>query len=405
MKPRVLVLSKLFWPEGSGAELATYLVVKLLSRRFDVAIVSGTRKPEPDVLGFARYLHWSALESKFKPAEWLRLFASGRHVRKLVERADLVYIPSLTLLPLAAGAKYLKPSVKVVVHVHNFQPIAYTALLLAGRGPGAPADFLVEYREHGSLPRAVAAGLGYYANRAVSQLALRCADAVICVSKRQRDILLKYLSELRGKTAVIYNPPPPLPNLRKNLSGDPMLVYAGGSSYVKGFHVLIEFLFRVARERKCGSCSFYVVAGRGPEKPLKALTAMLGDRLVALDRMPRGEYLKLHERAWGLLFPSICEEPLPYAVAESTLLGTVPVASRVGGVPEIVENTPAEEYLFKPGSASELADRVEALVSQPRDRVLEIGAKLRERALKLFDAEETGSRLVDLFETLLSQGG
>ena len=42
MKPRVLVFSKLFWPEGEGAELATYLIVKLLSRRFDVAVVSGT---------------------------------------------------------------------------------------------------------------------------------------------------------------------------------------------------------------------------------------------------------------------------------------------------------------------------------------------------------------------------
>ena len=74
-----------------------------------------------------------------------------------------------------------------------------------------------------------------------------------------------------------------------------------------------------------------------------------------------------------------------------------------GGVLEIVESTPAEEYLLKPGSASELVDRVEALVPQPRDRVLEVGAKLRERVLKLFNAEETGSRLVDLIGTLLSQ--
>jgi glycosyltransferase involved in cell wall biosynthesis len=400
---RVLVFSKLFWPEGGGAELATYLIVGLLSRRFDVAVVSGTARPEPAVLRRARYLRWSALGSRFKPVEWLRLLAGARHIRRLLERADVVYIPSHTLLPLAAAAKRLRPGVKVVVHLHNFQPLAYTSVLLAGRGPGAAQDFLVERMEHGSLPRAAAAGLGHYANRAVGLLALRCADAVVCVSKRQRDILLRYIPGLRGKTAVIYNPPPPLPSVGKKLGSEPVFVYAGGSSYVKGFHVLLEFLRKAAKGGACRSCRFYVVAGRGSEGRLKALSAALGGRLVAMDRMPRGEYLKLHRRAWGLLFPSICEEPLPYAVVESALLGTVPVASRVGGVPEVVEGTPAEEYLFAPGDAEELAERVEALASQPRDYVLEVGAKLRECVLRLFNAEKIGVDLVKLFESMLGE--
>jgi glycosyltransferase involved in cell wall biosynthesis len=87
---------------------------------------------------------------------------------------------------------------------------------------------------------------------------------------------------------------------------------------------------------------------------------------------------------------------------ESALLGTVPVASRVGGVPEVVEGTPAEEYLFAPGDAEELAEKVEMLASQPRDYVLEVGAKLRERALKLFDAEKIESEITGLFESLVS---
>jgi len=398
---RVLVFSKLLWPEGGGAELATYLVVGLLSRRFDVTVVSGTARPEPAVLRRVCYLRWGALGLRFKPVEWLRLLAGARHIRRLLERADVVYIPSHTLLPLAAAAKRLRPGVKVVVHLHNFQPLAYTSVLLAGRGPSSAQDFLVERVEHGSPLRALAAGLGHYANRAVSLLALRCADAVVCVSKRQRDILLRYIPELRGKTAVIYNPPPPLPGASKELSSEPVFVYAGGSSYVKGFHVLLEFLRKAAKGGVCRSCRFYVVAGRGLEGSLKALSAALGSRLIAMDRMPHSEYLKLHGRAWGLLFPSVCEEPLPYAVVESALLGTVPVASRVGGVPEIVEGTPAEEYLFAPGSAEELAERVEALASQPREHVLEVSAKLREHALKLFDTVEIESKLTTLFESLL----
>jgi len=151
-----------------------------------------------------------------------------------------------------------------------------------------------------------------------------------------------------------------------------------------------------------GTCRVSVLKGGCVEDValLRGSPCALGGRLVAMDRMPRGEYLKLHKRAWGLLFPSICEEPLPYAVVESALLGTVPVASRVGGVPEVVEGTPAGEYLFAPGSAEELAEKVEMLASQPRDYVLEVGAKLRERALKLFDVERIESELAGLFESL-----
>jgi glycosyltransferase involved in cell wall biosynthesis len=73
-----------------------------------------------------------------------------------------------------------------------------------------------------------------------------------------------------------------------------------------------------------------------------------------LNRLPHEKYLKLHENAWGLLFPSICEEPLPYAIVESSLLSTIPIASKVGGIPEIVEGTVAERFLFEPGNVKNL---------------------------------------------------
>ena len=186
-----------------------------------------------------------------------------------------------------------------MVHLHNFQPLAYTSVLLAGRGPSAAADFLVEYGKHGSLPRATAAGLGYYVNRAVSMLVLRCADAVVCVSRRQREILLKHLPELKSKTTVIYNPPPPLPVICKNPSRDLVFVYAGGSSYVKGFHALLKFLSRVARRGGCGSCRFYVVAGHGPERPLKVLFVALEGRLVALGAAFPLDFSRSRCRTWS----------------------------------------------------------------------------------------------------------
>jgi glycosyltransferase involved in cell wall biosynthesis len=74
-------------------------------------------------------------------------------------------------------------------------------------------------------------------------------------------------------------------------------------------------------------------------------------------------YLKLHGNAWGLLLPSMGEEPFPYALVESMLIGTIPIDARVGGVPEIVRGSPAEGYLFMSGNVNELVDKVESLLS------------------------------------------
>jgi len=102
-------VSKFFWPEGGGAELATYLFIKrYLADWFDVVVVSGTDKPIIG-RGCCRYVVWDVLRAGFKPAEWLLFAAKLRNVAKLIRWADIVYIPSHTLLPLAPIVKWVNP--------------------------------------------------------------------------------------------------------------------------------------------------------------------------------------------------------------------------------------------------------------------------------------------------------
>jgi glycosyltransferase involved in cell wall biosynthesis len=402
LKLRILLFSKLFWPEGGGGELATYLIARsILSKHFNVTIVSGTRRPEPDVLKAARYVYWSVLESKLKPVEWFKLVANTKHIRSLIEGADVVYITSHTLIPLAIIAKTLKPSVKVVFHAHNYQLLTFTSVVLAGRRPDIATDIMVEYGEHGSLLRAILAGLGHYVN-IVNRIALNYVDKVICVSRRQCEILVEHIPELKGRTTVIYNPPPPLPGIDRNLDEEPTLLYAGGGSYIKGYHLALRTLTRIAARLKCKIYMIHVKEVGDAKRMVEKISQTLNGKLMPLDRIPHKEYLELLRRSWGLLFPSIVEEPLPYAIVESMLTGTIPVASRVGGVPEIVKGTPAEEYMFTPGDARELLDRVEKLVSQPREAIVDAGIKLREHALRLFNEGEIESKLLNLFGSVMS---
>jgi glycosyltransferase involved in cell wall biosynthesis len=402
LKPRILLFSKLFWPEGSGGELATYLIARnILSKHFNVTIVSGTGRPEPDVLKVARYVHWSALESRFKPVEWFKLVANTKHIRGLVEGADVVYITSHTLIPLAIIAKTLKPSVKVVLHAHNYQLLTFTSVVLAGRGPDVATDIMVEYGEHGSLLRAILAGLGHHVNL-INRIALNYMDRVICVSRRQCEILVEHIPELKGRTTVIYNPPPPLPGIGKNLYEEPTLLYAGGGSYIKGYYLALKTLTRIAARLKCKIYMIRVKEMRKVKRMVEKISQTLNGRLIPLDRMPHKEYLELLRRTWGLLLPSIAEEPLPYTIVESILLGTIPIASRVGAIPEIVKGTPAEEYTFTPGDAGEFLDKVEKLISQPREVIVDAGMRLREHALRLFNEGEIESKLLNLFRSVMS---
>jgi glycosyltransferase involved in cell wall biosynthesis len=176
------------------------------------------------------------------------------------------------------------------------------------------------------------------------------------------------------------------------LGDDKVLLYLGSSSFVKGFHLVL----RVANELL------------GKYRDLRILmTKIKGYRslpsnCVALGELPYQDVVKLHSRVYALLFPSMWEEPLPYVVLESMLMGTIPIAARTGGVPEVVVGSPAEDYLFTPGNVDELIDKIETVLTQSRDYLLDVGAKLKEHVLKLFSTEYVENRIVGLFESASS---
>jgi glycosyltransferase involved in cell wall biosynthesis len=388
------VLTKLFWPEGGGGELATYLIIRdIFSKHFDVTIISGTRNPEPDILKHTRYVHWSTLEARYKPVELIKTFTGIDRIRSLVKEADIVYIPSHTLIPLTIAVKTINPRAKIVLHLHNYQLLTYTSIILAGKEPDVATDIIVELGEHKSLLRAMLAGFGHYINY-INRFAALLADKIIYVSRRQCEIISRRIPEIRGKTEVIYNPPPLLPILNKRIGEEPILIYVSGDSYVKGFQVLLQALNKLGKR---GVKARFIFTNKYSSRNLQILKQLSEKHrnldIQVLGRMEYNKLTELHRNTWALLFPSIWEEPLPYTIVESMLIGTMPIAARIGGVPEIVRGSPAEEYLFMPGNINELVDKVDDLLSLSREGIMDAGMKLREHALELFNREEIEDKI------------
>jgi glycosyltransferase involved in cell wall biosynthesis len=398
-RSKILILSEIFWSEGGGAELATYLIANILRNAFNVTVVTGSKNPV--ILPGVRYVYEPLFSRREKFILWintLRLAKTSRF-EKLLRGSDIVYVPRLAFpaIPYAKGM-----GKKVVVHLHDYIPISYSAAVLASyeehRHRITPDDLVLECWK--GVEYCAGAALLWWLPRVASKWIAR-ADKVVCVSKRQAEIISKLAPGLRSKIEVVYNPLPPeltSASLEKSLSDIPTFLYVGGDRYVKGFHIL---LLAMGELGKRGVKARVILADSYRQRSLKALKT-LSEKYGNLEinvagRIEHRELLSLHRGAWALVFPSILEEPLPYTVIESMLMGTMPVAARVGGVPEIVRGTYAERLLFTPGDVDELVDRMKAVLSLSHEELTDIGANLRESTLKRFDPCIIKKQLLNIF--------
>jgi L-malate glycosyltransferase len=108
----------------------------------------------------------------------------------------------------------------------------------------------------------------------------------------------------------------------------------------------------------------------------------LGGRVVVLEHvLDIEEYLQVADLG---LFASDSES-FCLSVLEAMCFGCPSVATRVGGIPEVVEDG-VSGVLVAPGDAAGLARAVETLIADPGRRMT-LGEAARRRAHKRFSAE------------------
>jgi glycosyltransferase involved in cell wall biosynthesis len=402
----ILTVSEIFWPEGGGAERATYLILKLLAQQgFKITVVTGTDSPA--IIPGVKYYVSRYLKSSNRLTRWTlaRLLATSHAFIKLLKEHDVLYIP-LAEYPLIPIAK--KAGLRVVVHLHNYMPIRYSGVKyffepdVVSLSKELRLAVFHEFHVQKSLLRTLLSPLsliGY----TLSKGWLTNADKIICVSKRQAELVSKNHPQLADKIEVIYNPLPAVlinTEPRKNLSNIPTFLYVGGDSILKGFHILLQALKELDR---LGVKTKFILINSYSYDSLKILK-MLSEKcknlkINVVGKVKYEEVINLHKQAWALVFPSICEEPLPYAIVEASLLGTLPIASKIGGVQEILQDTSAEKYIFNPENMKELVEKIKAIVTDEANNFMKDSMALRATMLKFFRESNDRSlrKLIDIF--------
>jgi len=391
MVNKILVVSETFWPEGGGADLATYLILKLLrDAGFKITVLTGTSNPI--LLKNVDYYYTKLLKGKNRIEMFIHanLLAKNKTFIKLLNTHDILYIPRLAY-PLIPISK--KQGLKVIVHLHDYTPIRYNAVKYFFEPDNQnivtqiKMGIFHEYRNNKSLIRTIMTPTTYPLYRA-SKNWLQEADTIVCVSKRQAEIVKQQLPN--AKIEVVYNPPPPVPPLEKKPSETPTLLYVGGDSYLKGFPIALWALSKLRHNYKA------YITGHVAAKWAN-LVNKLGGKVTMLGRIPYSDVLKFHAQAWALLFPSIWEEPLPYAVVEALMTGTIPVAFAVGGVPEIVEGTAAKRFLCEPGNVECFIWRLEVIMSLEPNDITELKTNIQKSIQNKINIHDIKEKLIKIF--------
>ena len=174
----------------------------------------------------------------------------------------------------------------------------------------------------------------------------------------------------------------------------------GRPRFLKGFHVLAQAIPKIWKENSETRFTFVPAPmGKTAGSPRAAYAGILGNliddpRIQLLDSVGRDRMPDVYRNATVCVVPSLWEG-FGYVCAEAMACGIPVVASRTGGLAEIIEDEKSG-LLVEPGNAAELARAILSLVRDPERRA-QIGAAARNRSVAEFSSTTIAARMTNLY--------
>jgi glycosyltransferase involved in cell wall biosynthesis len=182
---------------------------------------------------------------------------------------------------------------------------------------------------------------------------------------------------------------------------DPTFVAVGRLSPDKGFHHALRALALLDGD----AAAQLVIVGEGPErKRLERLSSQLriDQRVRFVGPQPR-ESVALHLAAADVfLFPTERDEAAPLVLPQAMACARPVVASRTGGITEVIGESGDFGVLIRPGDTTGLAREMHALLSDPARR-RRLGEAARTRVLAEYTIERMVERTCDVYQIAIAR--
>lgn len=171
------------------------------------------------------------------------------------------------------------------------------------------------------------------------------------------------------------------------------IVYFGRISAEKGLSTLIK------AAKNCDNVSFRII-GDGPSRNnLEHEAISNGVTNISFLGYKTGDDLKDEIRnSLFTILPSECYENNPRSIIESFALGKPVVASRIGGIPELVRDNKTG-LTFTAGSSDDLAEKIRYLTYNT-NRIIEMGKTARHFVENEMNADQYYAKLTDIYAGL-----
>jgi glycosyltransferase involved in cell wall biosynthesis len=360
---RVLIVSGIWPPDvGGPASHAPEVAGWLLDRGHQVeAVVTADGRPAPEAFP----VHWT--RRGLPPG--LRHIAALRLIAARARAADVVYSTGMFGRSSAGALLARTPIVLKLTADPAFERARRRGLVTGEVG---------DFQSGGGGP--VASGLRLARDAAVSR-----ASHLVCPSRFMRDLVLSW-GVPEERVTLLPNPAPRATDARSFVAGaHPVLAFAGRLTAQKDLGVAIAALKDLDRVR-------LLIAGDGPERA--ALEASAGEGVEFLGPLPRADVLGLLRAVDASILTSAWEN-FPHGVVESLAVGTPVIASRTGGVAEIVRDG-ENGLLFEPGDTAGFAAAVRRFLDEPglRERLRAAAAP----SVEAYDADVVYGRLESILE-------
>jgi len=211
-------------------------------------------------------------------------------------------------------------------------------------------------------------------------------DKLIFTSNYQREIITKFFPSLNNKSITIYSLIPHMQYTK--IKGDDF-GFLGGNNYFKGFHVLLSAAKKAKLKAAC-----IKIAGthRGPYIP----NVIYVGRLKHLSK----QFYDFYKSIKAVIVPTLMPEPRPYVVTEALQMGRLLIASKRGGIQELVQG--AKGVMLIDPNPRELLTALNSFSLIDRETATDLGLHNREYILKKFDNSKIVQQFIKVLDDLLN---